>query len=36
VLATVGFTDPELVAFTGVATSPRTLGATFRARKPGR
>jgi len=35
-LTAVGFADPEFVAFTGVATSQRTVGATFRARKPGR
>gem|GEM_PF-2697839 len=34
-LTTAGFADAELVAFTGVATSQHTLGATFRARKPG-
>jgi len=35
-LTAAGFAEAELVAFTGVATSQRTLGATFRAHKAGR
>lgn len=34
-LESVGFVDVEFVAKTGVSTSKYTVGATFRARKPG-
>ncbi len=35
ILKAAGFTNVECVAKTGIATSQHTLGATFRARKPG-